>query len=77
MAIKHHNDHFNISPMNRSHQCLPSIVMPHTNNSINISNYSGMGHELSYDNVLLHTQDFLEMQELLRNSGDVPETSNT
>ena len=40
-------------------------------------NYSGMGHEFSYDNVLsLHTRDFLEMQELLRDSDDVPETSN-
>lgn len=39
-------------------------------------NYSGMGHELSYDIVSFYTQDFLEMQELLRDYVDVSETSN-
>lgn len=40
-------------------------------------NYSGIGRKLSYESVSLHTQDFLEMQELLRDSGDVLGTSNT
>ena len=38
---------------------------------------SDIGRKLSYDSVSLHTQDFLEMQELLRDSGDVPDTSNS
>lgn len=29
-----------------------------------------MGHELSYDNTSFHTQDFMEMHELLRYSSD-------
>lgn len=33
-----------------------------------------MGRKLSYGSVSLNTQDFLEMQELIRDSGDVPET---
>ena len=41
-------------------------------------NYSGMGHELSYGSMSFHTQDFMEMQELLRDSpgGDVAGTSD-
>lgn len=39
-------------------------------------NYSSTDRKLSYDNVSLHTQDFLEIQELFRNFGDIPETSN-
>lgn len=38
-------------------------------------NYFGMDHILNYNIVSLHRQDFLEIQEL-RDSGDVPETSN-
>lgn len=39
-------------------------------------NYSDMGHELNYRSVSLHTQDFLEMKELLKDFVDVLETSN-
>lgn len=33
-------------------------------------NYSAMSHKLNYDSVSMHTQDYLEMQELIRESGD-------
>lgn len=29
-----------------------------------------MGHELSYDNTSFHTQDYLKMQEFIREFGD-------
>lgn len=57
-----------MSPFNHP-GCTPITQSTHPN-------YSGMGHKLSYGKVPLHIQDLLEMQELLRDSGDVPETSN-
>lgn len=77
MTIKHHNNHFNISPTESftpmySFNCLGcATITP----SIR-PNYFGMSRKLSYDNVPLHTQDFLEMKELLRDFSDVLETSN-
>lgn len=35
-----------------------------------------MGDELSYGSTPLHTQDYIEMQELIRECGDVLGTSN-
>lgn len=57
-----------MSPFNRpDHTPITHLTHP---------NYSAMDHELSYGSVSLHTQDSLEIEDLLRDYADVSKTSN-